>query len=160
MKYLAKFNHLCQYAIEQVNTDVKKKNDFMKGLSDRLQWKTCLNLTFNRVVSTTISVEAKNSRQGKTKRFGREGGEGSSQGSEKRSRLVIRSFNPNRAFSRPPSYPFKQPVFICPTAAPTQTTQPGSLVTRFPALPSPSNTYFNCGKLGHFIKVRGTRISE
>jgi hypothetical protein len=40
--------------------------------------KWLLDLTFNQAVSTTILVEAKNSGQGKTKRFRREGGEGSS----------------------------------------------------------------------------------
>jgi hypothetical protein len=34
--YLNKFNHLSQYAIDQVNTDLKKKNCFMRGLNDRL----------------------------------------------------------------------------------------------------------------------------
>ena len=154
MQYLAKFNHLSQYAIEQVNTNLKKKNCFMRGLNDMLHWKMaiCLDLTFNRAVSTTISVEEKNSEHGKTKRFGREGGEGSSQGSEKRPRLVIRSFNPNRSFSRLSSYLFKQPVFIQPTAAPTQTTQLGAPSTRFPALPSSSNSCFSYGKPRHFIK--------
>jgi hypothetical protein len=72
----------------------------MRGLNDRLQRKmaTFLDLTYSRVVSTALSVEAKNSGQGKTKRYGREGGEGSFQGSDKRSRLVIRPFNPNRSF--------------------------------------------------------------
>jgi hypothetical protein len=95
MQYLAKFNHLSQYAIDQVDIDLKK-NCFMRGLNARLQRKmaTCLDNPYSRVVSTTLSVEAKNSRQGKTKRYG---GEGSSQGSEKRSRLVIRPFNPNRS---------------------------------------------------------------
>jgi hypothetical protein len=154
MQYLAKFNHLSQYAIEQVNTYLKKKNCFMRGLNNRLQQKmaTCLDLTLNKAVSTTLSVEAKNSGQGKTKRFGHEGGEASSQGSEKRSRLVIRPFNPNRSFPRPSSYPFNQPVFIRPTAAPTQNIQPSAPSTRFPALPSSSNNCFNYGKFGHFIK--------
>jgi hypothetical protein len=149
MQYLAKFNHM--YAIEQVNTDLKKKNCFMRGLNDRLQRKmaTCLDLTFNRAVSIAISVEAKNLGQGKMKRTGREGGEGSSQGSEKQSRLVIRSFGSNRAFPRPPSYPFKQSVFIRPAAGPTQTPQSGAPGTRFPALPSQSNTCFNYEKSGH-----------
>jgi hypothetical protein len=41
MQYLAKFNHLSQYAIEQVDTDLKWKNCFMRGLNDRLHhvWK-------------------------------------------------------------------------------------------------------------------------
>jgi hypothetical protein len=37
MQYLNKVNHLTQYAIDQVNTDLKKKNCFMRGLNDRLQ---------------------------------------------------------------------------------------------------------------------------
>jgi hypothetical protein len=81
---------------------------------------TCLDLTYSKAVSTTLSVESKNLGQGKTKRYGREGSEGSSQGSEKRSRFLIRTFNPNRSFPRPPTYPFKQPVFIHPTPAPAQ----------------------------------------
>jgi hypothetical protein len=70
----------------------------------------------------------------------------------KRQQLVIRPFNQNRSFSRPPSFPFKQPVFIRPNTAPTATSQPGALGTRFPALPSSSTGCFNCGKSGHFIK--------
>jgi hypothetical protein len=62
MQYLAKFNHLSQYAIEQVNTDLKTKNCFMRGLNDRLQRKmaTCLDFTYSRVMSIALPVEAKN----------------------------------------------------------------------------------------------------
>ena len=116
MQYLNKFNHLSKYAIDQVNTDLKKKNCFMRGLNDRLLRKmtTCLDLTYSRAVSTTLAVEAKNIRHGKSKGFG---GERSNQGPEKRTRLVIRPFNQNRCSPRPPSYPFKQLVFIRPTTA-------------------------------------------
>jgi hypothetical protein len=110
---------------------------------------TCLDLTYSRAVSTVLSMEAKNSGQGKTKRYG---GEGSSQGPEKQSWLVIRPFNPNHSSPRPPTYPFKQPVFIRPTPAPAQNNQPSAPGARFPALPSSSNGCFNCGKSGHFIK--------
>jgi hypothetical protein len=65
---------------------------------------------------------------------------------------VIRPFNPNRSFPRPPAYPFKQPVFIRPAPAPAQNNQPNALGTCFPALPSSSNCCFNCGKSRHFIK--------
>jgi hypothetical protein len=60
-QYLNKFNHLSQYAIDQVNTDLKNKNCFMRGLNDRLQQKmaTCLDLTYSRAVSTALAVEAK-----------------------------------------------------------------------------------------------------
>jgi hypothetical protein len=61
MQYLNKFNHLSHYAIDQVNTDLKKKNFFMRGLNDRLQRKmaTCLDLSYSRAVSTALAVEAK-----------------------------------------------------------------------------------------------------
>jgi hypothetical protein len=151
MQYLNKFNHLSQYAINQVNTDLKKKNCFMRGLNDRLQRKmaTCLDLTYSRAVNTVLVVEAKNTGQGKSKGFG---GDRSNQGPEKQPSLVIRPFNQNRSSSRPPSYPFKQHVFIRPATAPTSTSQPSSPGAHFPTLPSSSTGSFNCGKSGHFIK--------
>jgi hypothetical protein len=151
MQYLNKFNHLSQYAIDQVNTDLKKKNCFMRGLNDRLQRKmaTCLDRTYSRAVSTSLAVEAKHTDQGKSKRFG---GDRSNQGPEKQPRLVIRPFNQNRSSSHPLSYPFKQSVFICPATTPTSTSQPSSPGARFPALPSSSTGCFNCWKSRHFIE--------
>jgi hypothetical protein len=150
-QYLNKFNHLSQYAIDQVNTDLKKRNCFMRGLNDQMQRKmaTCIDLSYGRVVSTALAVKAKYTGSGKSKGYG---GDRPSQGSKKKPRLVIRPFNPNRSSPRPPSYPFKRLVFIRPTTAPASTTQPGAPGTRFPALPSSSNGCFNCGKSGHFIK--------
>jgi hypothetical protein len=151
MQYLNKFNHLSQYAIDQVNTDLKKKNCFMRGLNNRLQRKmaTCLDLTYSKAVSTALAVEAKNTGQGKSKGFG---GDRSNQGPEKRTRLIIRPFNQNRSSPRPPSYPFKQLIFIRPTTAPTSTNQPSAPGACFPALPSSSIGCFNYGKSSHFIK--------
>jgi hypothetical protein len=150
-QYLNKFNHLSQYVIDQVNTDLKKKNCFMRGLNDRLQRKmaTCIDLTYGRAVSTALAVEAKYAGAGKSKGFG---GDRPSQGPVKRQRFVIRPSNQNRSFARPPSFPFKQPVFIRPNNAPTASSQPGAPGTRFPTLPSSSTGCFNCGKSGHFIK--------
>jgi hypothetical protein len=70
MQYLAKFNHLSQYSMELVDTDLKKKNCFMRGLNDRLQWKmaTCLDLIFSTAVSIALSMVAKNSGAGKDKK--------------------------------------------------------------------------------------------
>jgi hypothetical protein len=150
-QYLNKFNHLSQYAIDQVNTDIKKKNCFMRGLNDWMQRKmaTCIDLTYGRDVSTALAVESKYTSSGKSKGFG---GNRPTQGPEKRQRLVIWPFNQGRSSTRPPSFPFKQPVFIRPNAAPTTTSQPGAPGTRFPALPNLSTGCFNCGKFGHFIK--------
>jgi hypothetical protein len=148
---LNKFNHLSQYAIDQVNKDLKKRNFFMRGLNDRMQWKmaTCIDLSYRRAVGTALAVKAKYAGSGKSKGYR---GDRPSQGSEKRQRLIIRPFNPNRSSPRPPSYPFKQPVFIRPATTPTPTNQPSAPGTRFPALPSSSTGCFNCGKSGHFIK--------
>ena len=135
MQYLNKFNHLSQYTIDQVNTDLKKRNCFMRGLNDRLQQKmvSCLDLSYSRAVSTALAVEAKYAGLGKSKGFG---GDSSNQGPQKRQRLVIRPFNQNCSSPRPPSYPFKQPVFLCPATTPTSTTQPSATGAHFPALPS------------------------
>jgi hypothetical protein len=150
-QYLNKFKHLSQYAIDQVNTDIKKRNCVMRGLNDRMQRKmaTCIDLSYGRAVSTALAVEAKYAGSGKSKG---NGGDMPNQGPKKRQRLVIRPFNQNRSSSRTPSFPFKQPVFIRPTAAPTATNQPGAPGTRFPTLPSSSTGCFNYGKSRHFIK--------
>jgi hypothetical protein len=150
-QYLNKFNHLSQYAIDQVNTDLKKKNCFMRGLNDRLQRKmaTCIDLTYGRAVSIALAVEAKYAGVGKSKGVG---GDRPSQGLVKRQQFVLRPSNQNRSSSRAPSFPFKQPIIIRPNNAPTASSQPGALGTRFPALPSSSTGCFNCGKSGHFIK--------
>jgi hypothetical protein len=87
-QYLNKFNHLSQYAIDQVNTDLKKKICFMRGLNDRPQRKmvVCLDLSYNRAVSTALAVKAKYAGPGKSKGYG---GDRSNQGPKKRQRLVI-----------------------------------------------------------------------
>ena len=71
MQYLNKFNHLSQYAIDHMDTNLKKKKCFMRGLNDILQHKmaTCLDLTYNRAISTALLVEAKNAGQGKSKGY-------------------------------------------------------------------------------------------
>jgi hypothetical protein len=104
---------------------------------------------YSRAVSTALAVEAKNTGQGKSKGFG---GDRSNQGPKKQTRLVIRPFNQNRSSPRPPSYPFKQPIFIRPTTSPTSTNQPSAPGACFPALPSSSTGCFKCEKSGHFIK--------
>jgi hypothetical protein len=60
---------LSQYAIYQVNTDLKKRNCFKRGLNDQIQRKiaTCIDLSYERAVSTTLAVEAKYAGSGKSK---------------------------------------------------------------------------------------------
>jgi hypothetical protein len=42
--------------------------------------------------------------------------------------VLHRPFNPNRSSPRPPTYPFRQPVFIRSTSAPVHNNQPSALV--------------------------------
>jgi hypothetical protein len=79
------------------------------------RWQRVWTSHFIRAVSTALSVEAKNAGQVKSKGYA---GERSTQGPKKRTRLVIRPFNSNRSSPCPPTYPFRQPVFIRPTPAP------------------------------------------
>jgi hypothetical protein len=57
--YSKMFNHLAQYALEQVDTDEKWKYHFMDGLSTKLQERLALNAnwTFLELVSNTIIVD-------------------------------------------------------------------------------------------------------
>jgi hypothetical protein len=57
--YFKMFNHLAQYAPEQVDTDEKKKYHFMNGLSTKLQERLALNAdwTFLELVSNAIIVD-------------------------------------------------------------------------------------------------------
>jgi hypothetical protein len=59
--YTKLFNHLAQYALDQVDTDDKKKDCFSIGLSTQLQERMVLNTggTFPEFVSIVIIVEAK-----------------------------------------------------------------------------------------------------
>jgi hypothetical protein len=54
--YSKQFNHLAQYAPDQVNTDEKKKDRFMIGLSTKLQERMALNTggTFPEFVSNVM----------------------------------------------------------------------------------------------------------
>jgi hypothetical protein len=57
--YSELFNHLAQYAPDQVNTDVKKKDHFMIGLSMKLQERMSLNTggSFLEFVSNVIIAD-------------------------------------------------------------------------------------------------------
>jgi hypothetical protein len=85
------------------------------------------------------------------------GGEGSSQGFEKRTRLVIRPFNSNRSSPRPPTYPFKQLVFIHPTPTPPRTISRFPLVLVSPSYPVPQVAALIVGSLDTLSKIAHTQ---
>jgi hypothetical protein len=57
--YSKQFNHLAQYALDQVDTDDKKKDRFMIGLSTKLQERMMLNTrgTFLEFVSNVMITD-------------------------------------------------------------------------------------------------------
>jgi hypothetical protein len=57
--YSKQFNHLAQYAPDQVDTDEKKKDRFMIGLSTKLQERMALNTkgTFSEFVNNVMIVD-------------------------------------------------------------------------------------------------------
>ncbi|WVZ96997.1 hypothetical protein U9M48_042568 [Paspalum notatum var. saurae] len=61
MEYTHAFNYLSQYALDEVSSDPKKQNHYLRGLSLRMQDKlsvaSCAN--FNALVSMAIKVESK-----------------------------------------------------------------------------------------------------
>jgi len=70
MEYVAKFNHLSQYATEHVNTDRKKKACFMRGLNTKLQtmMTTYQNATYYEVVNIAIASKEKNRKHKEAKK--------------------------------------------------------------------------------------------
>jgi hypothetical protein len=60
--YSKMFNHLAQYALEQVDTDEKKKYHFINGLSTKLQERLALNAdwTFLELGSNAIITDDAN----------------------------------------------------------------------------------------------------
>ncbi|XP_039787349.1 uncharacterized protein LOC120653738 [Panicum virgatum] len=61
MEYINTFNYLTQYALEDINTDDKKQDNFMNGLSLKLQYhlSTTDFRDFNDMVSKAIKAEYK-----------------------------------------------------------------------------------------------------
>jgi hypothetical protein len=57
--YSKLFNHQAQYALDQVDTDDKKKNRFMNGLSTKLQEHLALNtgMSFPEFIRNIIIVD-------------------------------------------------------------------------------------------------------
>jgi hypothetical protein len=68
--YSKQFNHLAQYAPDQVDTDDKKKDRFMIGLSTKLQERMTLNTgrTFPEFVSNVMIADDAIRAQKKTKK--------------------------------------------------------------------------------------------
>jgi hypothetical protein len=154
MQYLGKFNHLSQYVVDHVNTDVKKRDCFMKGLSFKLQKKmaTCYDLTFNRSVSVAIAVEYKGRVHQNAKRMWKGSRAGSFLDPIKHQKVIIRTTGSTNTPYRPATYLAKTRIYIRPTNMQRQSIPTNSQVPRLPAPTGTKYPCYNYGKAGHFIK--------
>ena len=160
MEYVARFNHLSQYATDHVNTDRKRKACFMRGLNTKLQtiMTTCQNATFYEAVNIAIASEEKNRKHKEAKKkaasssfFGR---------GQKRHRIIYHpqghgrfpTPSPYRGSFSPPQYRPGQQVYPRPTAITLAPRPPNAQGVRPTAPPNHNYPCFNCGKPGHFSK--------
>jgi len=70
MEYVAKFNHLLQYAPDHVNTNKKKKTCCMRGLNTKMQtmMTTYQSVTYYEAVNIAIAYEEKNRKHKEAKK--------------------------------------------------------------------------------------------
>jgi len=160
MEYVAKFNHLSQYAMDHVKMDKKKKAYFMRGLNTKLQTMmiTCQNATFYEAVNIAIASEEKNRKHTEAKK--KAASSSFSGRGQKRQRIIYHpqghgrfpAPSPSCGLFSPPQYRPGQQVYPRPTAvatAPRQLNAPGVRPT---APPNHNYPCYNCGKPGHFSK--------
>ena len=105
MQYVGRFNHLSQYAPEHVNTDVKKKKWFMRGLNTKFQtmMTTCTNVTYHEAVNVAIASEGKYWQHKELKKK-KSMPSGSFGGNQKRQRVIYHPVHHNRPPYRPPQF--------------------------------------------------------
>jgi hypothetical protein len=159
--YSKLFNHLAQYASDQVDTDDKRKDRFMIGLSTKLQECMVLNTgeTFPEFISNVIIADNAIRTHKETKK--RMVVAASSGSAPPKYRMMYHhgsTYPPRQPHqhqrqeqqwaSHPPRCPHQQ---AAPKALPTP-----SPVLRLPAPPTigaaSSHTCFNCGRSGHFAQ--------
>jgi hypothetical protein len=161
--YSKQFNHLAQYAPDQVDTDAKKKDRFMIGLSTKLQERMALNTggTFPDFVSNIMIADDAIHVHKETKK-------------RKAAMVLLSSAPPRYRTGYPhgstyPPQPLQQRPYQRPQQqwaprppqrphqqAATRALPPPPPVMRLPALPTAGTVSghicFNCGRSGHFAR--------
>jgi hypothetical protein len=159
--YSKQFNHLAQYAPDQVDTDEKKKDRFMINLSTKLQECMALNTreTFPEFVSNVMIADDAIHAHKETKK--RKVVAAPSSSAPPKYRMVYHhgpTYPPRPQHQQQrlqqqcaPRPPQRQLQRAAPKALP-----PPPPVTCLPAPPTAgaasSHTYFNCDRSGHFTR--------
>jgi hypothetical protein len=153
MQYVGRFNHLSQYAANQINSDRKKQACFMRGLNSKIRTMMtgCLNVTYHEAVDIALlsEEEYRKHKEAKKKRVSY----GPSGGNQKRHKIVYHPQNHFRPPFRPPQFQARQQAFVHLVAALSYPRQPNALGIRPPLQQGNNiNNYpcYNYGKIGHF----------
>jgi hypothetical protein len=152
--YSKQFNHLAQYALDQVDTDKMKKDCFKIGLSTKLQERMALNTggTFLKFVSNVMIADDAIHTYKVTKKMKAVAAPSSS--AHPKYRMMYHhgsTYPPQQPQQWAPRPPQRQYQWAAPKALP-----PPPPMMRLPAPPTAgaasSHTCFNCGRSGHFTR--------
>jgi len=152
VQYIARFNHLSQYAREHINTDEKKKDCFIRGLNTKLKsmLTTCVGTSFHQFVDIAIDTEEQHCQHKESKKkkiiAANPGGQ------LKRQRVIYHPVNHSRFPQRPTSFQARPQTVVRPAMVQSYPQQRNVPNIRPPA-PQNSNACFNCGKPGHYSNV-------
>jgi hypothetical protein len=157
--YSKQFNHLAQYAPDQVDKDEKKKDRFMIGLSTKLQEHMVLNTggTFLEFVSNVMIADDAIRAHKETKK--RKVVAAPSSSAPPKYRTVYNhgpTYPPRPQHQRPQQQWAPHPAPHQHQRAAPKALPPPPPVTRLPAPPTAGaafgHTCFNCGRSGHFAR--------
>ena len=155
-EYVQAFNHLARYAPDHVDTDAKKKECFLEGMTPKLQSRLgrCF-ANFNELVDDAIAMEEDLRLHHLEKRKAKvtAGPSGSAPQrpriayqapsrppyqQQRQQQMVVRPIQPQN-IQRPQYYRPRQPQWSARATAPPQVQR-----SQYPC--------FNCGRVGHFIR--------
>jgi hypothetical protein len=129
----------------------------MRGLNDRMQGKmtTCIDLTYERAVSTALAVEAKYAGSGKSKGYG---GDWPNQGPEKKTKVGNPTFQSESLFPTSTLLPFQATGLHTSRHCPYTKKSVGCPCHSFPYSPQLFNWLFQLWKVQTLYQ--GLSISE
>src|SRR5205809_1216947 len=158
-EYVQIFNELARYAPNHVDTDAKKRECFLEGISPKLRSRLGRRFEdFYQLVDDAIAMEEDLRLHHMEKKRSRSIA-GPSGNVLQRPRLTYQQPRPQQMIFRPPQQNVQRPQYYRPAQQQStprpQYYRPPQQNVRAPALPQgqrPQYPCFNCGKVGHFLR--------